>query len=264
MRLLPYPLEYDGRWRIDLHALAAGCTESTRAVLVVNPNNPTGSYVDRADLDALHRLCRERGLCLIADEVFADYPLAAPRPDRVPALSIPGGPAPVLTFVLSGLSKVLGLPQLKLGWIHVGGPEPLRSTAQERLELIADTFLSVSTPVQRAAPALLARQPELQRAILDRVAGNRQRLEEAVRGSPVQLLHVEGGWYGVLRLPRLLPEEEWVLDLLAQEDVVVYPGYFFDFPEEAYVVVSLLPRPEVLSEGARRLLRCVATAEGGC
>jgi aspartate/methionine/tyrosine aminotransferase len=156
--------------------------------------------------------------------------------------------------VLSGLSKVVGLPQLKLGWIHVGGAEPLRTVAQERLEMIADTFLSVSTPVQLATPRLLAEQPRVAAAIGARLRENLDRLRTAVSGSPLSVLPVEGGWYAVVRLPRLCSEEEWVLTLFERDGLLCHPGYVFDFPEEAYIVLSLLAPPAELAEGLTRLL----------
>jgi alanine-synthesizing transaminase len=255
VRLVPYPLRYDGGWSIDLAALEAACTERTRAVLLVNPNNPTGSFLREEERRALRGLCQARGLCLVADEVFGDYRLAPARSGaRAETLVDEDG---ALCFVLSGLSKVLGLPQLKLGWIHVGGPEPLRAAAQDRLELVADTFLSVGTPVQLAAPSLLARQPALGGAIAGRVREGQRRLQAAFAGTACQLLRAEGGWYGVVRLPRLCGEEEWVLRFLEEDGVLCHPGYFFDFAEEAYVVLSLLTRPEELEEGARRIARRV-------
>lgn len=160
----------------------------------------------------------------------------------------------VPVFVLSGLSKVAGLPQLKLGWIVVAGPEPLRTQAQDRLEILADTFLSVSTPVQLAAPSLLRSSHGVRRGIAERTRHNLAALRDAVAGSSCSLLPVEGGWYAVLRLPRVLSEEEWALLLLQEEGVLCQPGYFFDFPEEAYLVVSLLGAPAELAEGARRLV----------
>lgn len=266
VRLLPYPLFYEGHWRIDLQALAAAISPRTRAILLVSPNNPTGSVLRRGDLDALCALCEERDLCLIADEVFGDYLFsrsgggggAADEADCVPSL-ISAAPR-VPSFTLSGLSKVLGLPQLKLGWIHVGGAAPLRDRVQDRLELIADTFLSVGAPVQWAAEALLGQQPVLGGAIRRRVDEGFGLLRARCQGSACQLLRAEGGWYGVLRLPRVMSEEEWVLTLLGQDRVLCHPGYFFDFPEEAYLIVSLLPPPQVLDEGVRRILDRVAQA----
>ncbi|MFT3754944.1 MAG: pyridoxal phosphate-dependent aminotransferase [Pseudoxanthomonas sp.] len=276
VRLVPYPLHFDGgthgHWWLGNGALHDACTPSTRAIVVVSPNNPTGSFLRRSELLALCDLCRTRGLALIVDEVFSDYALPRGAPDAastaratpdplvlsvLSAIQELGAAAP-LCFVLSGLSKVVGLPQLKLGWVHVGGPAPLRQAAQDRLELIADTFLSVGTPVQLAAPHLLAAQPRVRAAITARLETNLQLLREAVHDSACQLLPVEGGWYAVLRLPRLLSEEDWALLLLAEDGVVVHPGYFYDFAQEAYLVLSLLCPPVVLAEGVRRLVQRVA------
>jgi hypothetical protein len=264
VRLVPYPLFYEGHWRIDLHALETAISPRTRAVLLVSPNNPTGSILRRADLDALESLCQGRDLCLIADEVFGDYVFSraarggqgADEADHVPSL-INAAPR-VPTFTLSGLSKVLGLPQLKLGWIHVSGPA--RDLVQDRLELIADTFLSVGAPVQWAAETLLGQQPRVAGAIRRRVEEGFALLRARCQGSACQLLHAEGGWYGVLRVPRVMSEEEWVLTLLEQDRVLCHPGYFFDFPEEAYLIISLLPPPQVLDEGIGRILQRVARA----
>ncbi len=275
VRLCPYPLEYEGgdrgRWWLGREALRAACTGDVRMIVVVSPNNPTGSFLRRSELHALCSLCRERGLALVVDEVFSDYdllPAAADLADGrtnfdppvrsvLAAVQALGEQAP-LCFVLSGLSKVVGLPQLKLGWIHVGGPPPLRQLAQDRLELIADTFLSVGTPVQLAAPQLLGWQPQVCRAITARLRTNLQALSQAVRDTACQLLTVEGGWYAVLRLPRLLSEEDWALLLLAQDDVLIHPGYFYDFAKEAFVVLSLLTETEVLKDGAARIVARVA------
>jgi alanine-synthesizing transaminase len=247
-----YPLGYDGRWHLDREGLEAALTSRTRAVVAVNPNNPTGSFLDRAESAFLRECCARRGVALISDEVFADYTFGAP--DREASL-LAGGDA--LVFALGGLSKSCGLPQLKLGWMGVGGPAALRDEALARLEIVADTYLSVSTPVQRAAPRLLARLPELQRPIAERVAGNLERLRELVQGSPVTLWPPEGGWSAVLRLPATRPEEDWVLAFLEEGDVLVHPGYFFDFPGEAFVVLSLLPVPDTFAAGAERLVRTV-------
>jgi aspartate/methionine/tyrosine aminotransferase len=274
VRLVPYPLHYEGgtegRWWLGIDALRQACTAETRSVVVVSPNNPTGSFLRTSELRALCALCRERGLALVVDEVFADY--ALPRATADPAAAAARDPlvlsvlaavqalgdqAP-LCFVLSGLSKVVGLPQLKLGWVHVGGPEPLRQRAQDSLELIADTFLSVGTPVQLATPQLLLEQPRVRAAIWTRLRDNLEILRAAVHDSACQLLAVEGGWYAVLRLPRLLSEEDWALLLLEQDGVLVHPGYFYDFAKEAYLVLSLLCAPAVLAEGARRLVARVA------
>jgi aspartate/methionine/tyrosine aminotransferase len=246
-----YPLAYHAGWSIDLEGLAAAVTERTRAVVLVHPNNPTGSFVKRAELDVLVGLCRERGLALISDEVFSDYAFG-PDPNRAGTLSDVTG---CLAFSMSGLSKIAGLPQMKLGWIVVSGPAPLRREALEKLEWIADTYLSVGTPVQCAAGSLLEAGDRVQRQIRARSASHRVLALEALAGSAANILAVEGGWYLTLQVPRVRSEEEWSLELLAREDVLVQPGFFYDFESEAYLVVSLLTAPEVFREGMRRLRR---------
>jgi len=248
-----YPLVYHGGWSIDLEALAAAVSERTRAVVVVNPNNPTGSYVKRAELAAIAHLCARRGMALLSDEVFSDYALA-PDPERAATLT---GVEECLTFAMSGLSKVAGLPQMKLGWIVAGGPSAARAAALERLEWIADTYLSVGTPVQCAAPRLLSAGEEAQRRIRQRTAANLHFARAALAGSAANVLTVEGGWYITVQAPRLRTEEEWVLHLLARESVLVQPGFFYDFESEAYLVLSLLTAPEVFQEGVARLRKLV-------
>ncbi len=246
-----YPLAHDGEWHLDVSALRAAVSPRTRAVVVVNPNNPTGAYLKEDELLALEALCAERRLALVSDEVFADFSF---RDDARRASSV-ARDSPALAFALGGLSKSCGLPQLKLAWTAVTGPEPLRREALARLEVVADTFLSVSTPVQLAAPALLARREELQAPIRERVARNLDRLRASLGpGSPATLLEPEGGWYAVLRVPATLPEEERVTRLLEERDVLVHPGYFFDFPHEAFLVLSLLAPEAEFSEGTSRVL----------
>jgi aspartate/methionine/tyrosine aminotransferase len=245
----PYRLEHHGSWQIDLDSVAAA-PRDTRAVLLVSPNNPTGSFVGAGELDALMRLCVDRGWALIVDEVFADYVLDASAP--VTDVATHSG---VLTFSMGGASKSLGLPQVKLGWTVVGGPAAERAAALEGLELIADTFLSVSTPVQVAAPDLLARGAAVRDAIHARVRANLAAARElAARHPACSLLRVEGGWSAVVRVPATRSEESLVLDLLACERILVHPGYFFDFEHEAFLVVSLLlPEPEFAGAFARTL-----------
>lgn len=251
VRTSGYPLVYDGEWHVDLAGLRAGLTPRTRAIVVVNPGNPTGSYLKTAELESLQALCAERRLALVSDEVFADF-AAGDDPRRATSVARDG---PALAFALGGLSKACGLPQLKLAWMAVSGPEALRREALARLEVVADTFLSVATPVQVAAPALLARVSELQAPLRARVARNRDALRSAIGpGSPATVLASEGGWYSVLQIPATLAEEERTLRLLERHDVLVHPGYFFDFPREAYLVLSLLPPPDAFDEGVRRLL----------
>ena len=251
----PYPLAYHGGWAIDLDALAAAVSERTRAVVLVNPNNPTGSYVKRTELQALSRLCAQRRIALISDEVFSDYPLG-PDAERISTLV---DVEECLAFSMSGLSKVAGLPQMKLGWIVTSGPAKLRAEAMEKLEWIADTYLSVSTPVACAAARLLASGELVQRQIRERTAGNLAVAREVLAGSAAGILAVEGGWYITVQMPRIRGEEDWAVGLLSQESVLTQPGFFYDFESEAFLVVSLLTMPEVFREGMGRLRRyCTA------
>jgi aspartate/methionine/tyrosine aminotransferase len=250
VRLVPYRLDADAGWAIDRADLERRLTPDTRAILVVSPNNPTGSCVRADDRDWLVRLARERGMAIVADEVFADYPLC-PRPD---AASFAGA-AGALTFTLGGLSKSVGLPQVKLAWIVVSGPDEDVAAALARLEIIADTYLSVSTPVQIAASRLLAAGRVVGDAIRSRIVRNFASLAAAVGTRPeTTLLTPEGGWSAVLRVPALAPEETIVRRLATDAHVIVHPGYFFDFDREAYLVVSLLPAPDVFDDGMARVL----------
>jgi len=246
-----YPMEYDGRWRIDVATLRERTTPGTRALVLVNPNNPTGSFLKREERHEIEELCASRGIALVSDEVFADFALREVA-FRAESLARDG---PALAFALGGLSKSCGLPQVKLGWIAVSGPEDQKDEALRRLEVVADTFLSVSTPVQVAATRLLERLPALQAPIHERVKRNHARLEVLTSGSAATLLDVEGGWSAVLRVPRTLSEEERVTRLLVEHDVLVHPGYFFDFASEAYLVLSLLPEPGVFAEGVERIVQ---------
>ena len=248
---IPYALEYDGRWRIDLDGLSRAVGPRARAVLLVNPNNPTGSFVTREELDAVAAICRDRSLALIGDEVFNRYPLETDAADVPSVLD----QKEALTFSLGGLSKAAGLPQLKLGWTIVDGPEGLVDEALARLELICDTYLSVSTPVQHAVPALLAVGETVAAQIAERIRANYRTLQRlAADHAASRVLHVEGGWYAVIQVPATRSEETLVLELLERDHVLVHPGYFFDFPREAFLVVSLLPDPDLLSQGVRRVL----------
>jgi alanine-synthesizing transaminase len=249
VQLREYRLAYDGAWYIDFDSLRMARTPRSRAVLLITPNNPTGSFVKR---DELHRLC-ELGLPIISDEVFGAYPLRDDPERADSALEAQDG----LVFCLGGLSKFAGLPQLKLAWMTMAGPEPVLADVRLRLEHIADAFLSVSTPVQVALPRLLAASGPLRAAIQARSRQNLDALELATQGSPVTALRVEGGWYAVLRLPAHRTEEEWVLDLLDQAQVLVEPGFFYDFESEAFVVVSLITPEPTFSEGIARLVALV-------
>ncbi|MGH9257256.1 MAG: pyridoxal phosphate-dependent aminotransferase [Vicinamibacterales bacterium] len=250
----PYSLEYHGRWSIDLASVATA-KDVARAVLIVSPNNPTGSYVTSDDLAAVADLCRRRRWALVVDEVFADYPL-----DVIdPLTDVAARDAGVLSFTLGGLSKTVGLPQLKLGWMIVGGPAPERDAALASLELIADSYLSVGTPVQVAAARLLCAGAAVRAAIHERLRHNLGVLRATAGRFPAcEVLRAEGGWSAVVRVPSAWREEELVLSLLEQERVLVHPGYFFDFPAEAYLVVSLLPPPDQLAEAVARVLQFVS------
>ena len=247
-----YDLDVDGRWSIDFAQLERAITPRTRAVLVVSPNNPTGSFIAAGELDRLAAICAPRDIAIIADEVFADYELepgAASRAGRVTTRR------DVLSFALGGLSKSAGLPQVKLGWIAVGGPDRLAADALERLELVCDTYLAVSTPVQLAAAELLEHGASVRGQIAARIVSNYRALQAAVAGTPsCRVLPSEGGWYGVLQVPSLEPEEDLVLRLLA-DGVLTHPGYFFDFPRESFLVVSLLPPEAPFADGVSRVLR---------
>jgi aspartate/methionine/tyrosine aminotransferase len=250
VRVRQYSLRYHGGWNIDLHSVERALTPRTRAIVLVNPNNPTGSYVKRSELIELTALCAQRDIALISDEVFADYKLTEDT-DRVTTLA---GVEACLAFSMSGLSKVAGLPQMKLGWMVVNGPATLRAKAWENLEWVADTYLSVSTPVQCAAPRLLAVGDKVQRQIRERASANLDFARATLAGSPANVLTVEGGWNITLQVPQIRSEEEWTLKLLEQASVLVQPGFFFDFEAEAYLVVSLLTPPEIFREGLARLV----------
>jgi aspartate/methionine/tyrosine aminotransferase len=256
----PYRIEHHGLWSIDRGSVRDALTPLTRAILIVSPNNPTGSLLREADRAWLLDLAAGRGLGLIADEVFADYPLA-PEADACTIGGPEPGPPDVLTFTLGGLSKSIGLPQAKLAWICVDGPDGLAADALERLDLIADTYLSVSTAVQVALDRLLECGRPVRDAIRTRIRRNLDALAHAVQAHPaVSLLTPEAGWSAVLRVPAIRPEETLVLRLIEEQHVLVHPGYFFDFAAEAYLVVSLLPEPEIFDEALARLLPVAAGA----
>jgi alanine-synthesizing transaminase len=238
VKVRQYPLRYDGAWHLDFEMLERSITERTRAMVVVSPNIPTGSSVKKDEFERLQSL----GIPIIVDEVFSDYAFFQTKPVH----------SRTLTFSLNGLSKIAGLPQIKAGWIVADGPG--HEAALDCLELIADTYLSVSTPAQIALPKLLEAADSVRAQIVIRTAENLRRLCAACAGSPIQVLNRESGWYAILQVPRTRTEEERVLSLLANHDVLVQPGFYFDFESEAFLVVSLLTQPEVFEEGVRRLL----------
>jgi len=252
VELRPYELQYvhPAGWRIDFDSIEKAVSSDTRAIILVSPNNPTGSFTKLREVERLNAICARHDLALIADEVFGDYGFVDDE-NRAESL-VPNDS--VLTFVMSGFSKILALPQMKLAWIVTNGPVGLRKEAVERLDFIADTFLSVAAPVQHSARAWLRLRRSIQDQILDRAQGNLNWLRDVTEESPLRLLSVEGGWYATLELPRQFTEEEWALALLEEEDVLAHPGYFFDFPREAFLVLSLLPRAEVFREAVSRIL----------
>jgi aspartate/methionine/tyrosine aminotransferase len=260
VRLVPYPLRYVGAWYVDFAALQQAVEiegERARAIVVVNPNNPTGSFLHADERRRLTAFAAERGLAIIADEVFADFSHGEPKEDLVDTLV---DEQDALCFSLSGISKVLGLPQMKLGWVHVAGPAEERRLARHRLELIADTYLSVSAPVQHALPAWLLLRRSIQAAIADRARTNLAAAHALVDGTACHALRADGGWYVVLRVPATRSEERWTLELLDEDDVLVQPGYFYDFDDEAYLVLSLLPERTAFAEGVRRIVARVEKA----
>ena len=251
VRPISYRLEYHGRWAIDVDALDRAWTDGVRAVLAVSPNNPTGSTLTDAEFAWLTERCASRDAALIVDEVFVDYPLMLPKPSH---RERPG----CLMCRLGGLSKSAGLPQVKLGWIVVDGPEALVRDALNRLELICDTYLSVSTPVQLAAPALIGAGAEVRARILERIQRNDRELRTMSAAHPsVHVLACEAGWSAVVRVPSTRTEEDLVIELLERDGVLVHPGFFFDFPHESFLVVSLLPETPEFVEGVTRVLERV-------
>lgn len=248
-----YPLIYDKKWEVDTNTLKQSVTSRTRALVLVHPNNPTGSFVKRSEKEFLVRCAKKNNLSLICDEVFLDYAYEK-DPTRVVTFSECGE---VLTFTLSGISKILGLPQMKLSWMVVNGPKKLCEQAVERLEVIADTYLSVNAPSQQALKAWFSFRSILQGQIQKRVLANRKALQEWCATSDCELLHAEGGWYAILKLPNAKTEEEWALEFLEKEHILVHPGYFFDFDEGTHIVMSLLVPSDRFKEGIKRLLSSV-------
>lgn len=254
---VPYALNWDGEWHVDLPSVRSAVCERSRALLVVSPNNPTGNVLKPGERAALEEVCAVRGMPLISDEVFLDYP--ARDGERLP--SVLGGTGPALRFALSGLSKLAGLPQLKLGWIAAAGPAEQVEQALARLEVIADTYLSVNTPVQLALPALLAAGARVRAAIRARLASNRAWLTaHCGADKPFRPLPAEAGWYAILAIPRTMPEEERCMQIAELDGVIVQPGYFFDMPREGFLVLSLLTREEAFRAGMERVIARLSTA----
>ncbi|MGE5206919.1 MAG: pyridoxal phosphate-dependent aminotransferase [Chlamydiota bacterium] len=253
VKLVPYLLFYDHGWHVDLHSLRSAISARTRAVIVVHPNNPTGSYMKFGEAEALSQLCCERELAILADEVFLDYAHGGPpRPSFA-------GNEKALTFTLSGLSKISALPQMKVAWIVTSGPPELATAALERLEVIADTYLSLGTPLQLATPRLLGQRQAIRSQLLGRIAGNLSELDAQLTGQKAcQRLEIEGGWYAILRVPATCSDEELAVELLKRHSILVHPGHFYDFPSDGYLVLSLITPAETFHEGLQRLLQHVS------
>jgi aspartate/methionine/tyrosine aminotransferase len=249
VKLASYPLLYDHGWQIDFPSLYKAVNHRTRGVVVVHPNNPTGSYVKQSEVANLNHFCKEYDLALVVDEVFLDYAHDGAARNTF-ALN-----NDVLTFTLSGLSKISGLPQMKVAWAVTSGPEERKKEALARLEVIADTYLSMNAPLQWATPALLAQRKGFQPLLLDRVRTNLQELgHQLSHQKTCERLDVEGGWYVVLRVPATQSDEELAIDLLRKVGVLVHPGHFYDFPKDGYLVLSLITPTAEFEEGVRRIL----------
>jgi aspartate/methionine/tyrosine aminotransferase len=257
----PYDLEYHGSWSIDVGSVERALTSRTRGLLLVSPNNPTGSFVTEKELDQLTRLCAASGVPMIVDEVFADYELRAGAGNQAGCVL---NCRDVLVFSLGGLSKSAGLPQVKLAWIAIGGPEAIVAETLERMEIICDSYLSVSTPIQLSASRLLEEAPLVRAQIQARIAANYRQLVERTAATPAcSVLRADAGWYGVLQVPSFTSEEELVVSLVTNAGVLTHPGFFFDFPRESYLVVSLLPPRDVFADGLDRVLCHLHAIAGG-
>jgi len=247
--LVRYPLLYDHGWQIDFHWLEQAITPRTRGVIVVHPNNPTGHYTKRREIAMLNAICSARGLAIIADEVFLDFSL---EENTQPSFA---ANRDALTFTLSGLSKICGLPQMKAAWLVASGPPHGKAEALARLEVIADTYLSVNGPVQLAIPKFLEQRHAFKQQVMSRVRGNLAALDRQLAPpASCSRLAVEGGWCAVLRVPRTRCDENLAIDLLTTADVSVHPGHFYEFTSDGYLIVSLLTPEPVLDEGMKRLM----------
>jgi alanine-synthesizing transaminase len=250
VKLIPYPLIYDHGWQMDFPSMEKAVTARTRAVVVVHPNNPTGFYVQPHDLALLHSLCRDHHLAVIADEVFLDYAHDAKAHQSFAANH------EVLTFTLSGLSKIAALPQMKVAWVMTSGPQAESSAALARLEVIADTYLSMNAPIQWATPVLLEQRRGIQKQLRDRVLANLAGLDRQLAAQKAcQRLSLEGGWYAILRVPVTKSDEELAIELVREKSVLVHPGHFYDFPSDGYLVLSLITPEAEFAEGMRLVLK---------
>lgn len=251
---IPYQLRYDGTWYLDFSSLRQAISPRTKAIVTVNPNNPTGTLLSPAERDELLAIAGQHDLVIISDEVFADYNLGT-KPFTATSFA---GSTSRLSFVLNGLSKAAGMPQMKLGWILLNGPEEETQRAIERLELIADTYLSVGTPVAKALPQLLKIGLSIREQIVERVRSNLAKLDARLANTAAHRLHLDAGWSAVVQVPETQSEEEWVTGLIEQHAVITQPGYFFDMDRGAYLVLSLITPPSVLEQGLERISAYVA------
>jgi aspartate/methionine/tyrosine aminotransferase len=249
VKLVPYPLLYDHGWQIDFPSLYKAVNHRTRAVVVVHPNNPTGSFVTDEERGALNQFCREYNLALVADEVFLDH-----AHDGAARATFADN-REALTFTLSGLSKISGLPQMKLAWIVTSGADENVSAALARLEVIADTYLSMNAPIQLAAPVLLEQRHSVQPLLLDRVRANLSELDRGLgKQKSCRRLDVEGGWYAVLRVPVTQSDEDLAIEILRKHSVLVHPGHFYDFPNDGYLIASLITPLQEFRKGIVKVL----------
>lgn len=249
VKLVPYELIYDHGWQIDFHILRQAITPKSRAIILVTPNNPTGSYVNAAEREQLNQICREHSLAIVADEVFFDFKLSAENFQSFAAN------CDALTFTLSGLSKISGLPQMKVAWIATSGPVDLKRASLDRLEVIADTYLSMNAPMQHAIPVLIEQRRSFQSQLIDRLRRNLAELDRALAAQKLcRRLDVQGGWYATIRVPVTRTDEELAIELLQHSDVLVHPGHFFNFPSDGYLIVSLMTPEPTFTEGVHRLL----------
>lgn len=248
VKLVRYPLVYDHGWQIDFHSLDVAVTPRTRAVIVVHPNNPTGHFTKADETNKLNQVCAAHDLAIIADEVFLDFSLNGEHLDSFTQNQ------PVLTLTMSGLSKISGLPQMKFSWLAMNGPVNKKTEALARLEVIADTFLSMNAAIQAAAPTLVAQRHGFQQELMARVRSNLAELDKQLsEQKSCTRLEIEGGWYAVVRIPAVRSDEELALELL-EEGVYLHPGHFYDFPGEGYLVVSLITKEREFGEGIEKLL----------
>jgi alanine-synthesizing transaminase len=251
IKLVRYPLFYDHGWHIDMHALKQAITPRTRGTIVVHPNNPTGHFTKAEEIAKLNQICSAHQMAIIADEVFLDFSLGSEQKSFVTNTG-------ALTFTMSGISKISGLPQMKFAWLVVSGPEAERREALARLEMIADTYLSLNAPIQLAAPILLRQRVAFQQQLMARVRVNLAQLDsQLAKKQHVSRLAVEGGWYAVLRVPATRSDEDLAIELLEKQEVYLHPGHFYDFPKDGYLVVSLITATQDFSEGLRRVLSAI-------